>query len=765
MSCARALSLLLCLSTWLWASPASGSTRLVRSFGADAGLTTTSVLSLERDDAGYLWIATYAGVLRFDGQRFERWAPDLIRGEVSVVRAVDGVVYTGGRDGVFEIAGADARPLVGPPGQDLTEVYGIQTNAAGLWLRFVDSVWLRRPDGSWTNPVAEALEGDSPIRLVPLAQPGESRMLLAGRRRVLQLEGEAVTGSLPIAEVRDAVLRNGGITFITGPGEVLHLSDGELVTLHRQHGGVGQDLEIRGDALWAAFDIALVRLEDGLPPEVIDADDGLVAGGTLLLDHEASLWMGTFLGLAQLPEPDTVAHGVGDGLPSSHTRFLGRDGSTLMVSTWQDGVGTIRAEADGWKVESSHTFTIKSRFCSDQDGQLWSITQRGVVAMRGGTIHEWPLAPHFVIGDCSTAADGSVWLATRSGLLHSSDLEVEAAARIWRGPKKQDGSLAVVDTAFEQRGRLFASFGETLCSTEHPGPHSGGPPAGLDWRCEALPGIGNISAVAQLASGSLWVATALDGVYALREGTWRQLPASRKLPAPRIDGLVTSPAGGAWILGHGSLIRVEETEDGEDWVEAERLSSWNGVPSSGGTDLIEEPDGSLWITSALGVVHVPATARASKPVLPVLAELEVTGVSKQEERPDESESMTFMVNAAPNDVQIEFSTLSYRDPARLQYRVRRREQGRWSPLGANAKLRLVDLPPGTHEFIFAASTDGVHWASSPPLRLVVARSFWAWPLPWLLLGAAGLLVGLGWVFGRSAVPASVLTAHDPDKRG
>jgi hypothetical protein len=66
------------------------------------------------------------------------------------------------------------------------------------------------------------------------------------------------------------------------------------------------DMQPRGTTVWVAFDRFLVAIRPGEQPEVIGSDLLPEGGGPLLIDREAALWIGTFSGLVQFPEPETV---------------------------------------------------------------------------------------------------------------------------------------------------------------------------------------------------------------------------------------------------------------------------------------------------------------------------------------------------------------------------------------------------------------------------------------------------------------------------
>ena len=90
-----------------------------------------------------------------------------------------------------------------------------------------------------------------------------------------------------------------------------------------------RDWVVRAFAGNMPYDRFVVGVTPGEAPRIMGPDTGLPAGGPMLVDREGSLWISSFRGLLQFPEPDTVMWSERDGLPSRHTRFaeiLGRRG-------------------------------------------------------------------------------------------------------------------------------------------------------------------------------------------------------------------------------------------------------------------------------------------------------------------------------------------------------------------------------------------------------------------------------------------------------
>jgi signal transduction histidine kinase len=230
-----------------------------------------------------------------------------------------------------------------------------------------------------------------------------------------------------------------------------------------------------------------------------------------------------------------------------------------------------------------------------------------------------------------------------------------------------------------------------------------------------------------------------EGVLWLREGAWVPIPAGEQLSSRFVIGLRPAVDGGLWVLGHGIVARVQPTDDRAGFAVREELAPWVGHLVSGAADLIERPDGGLWIAHNGGLTHVPASSRrpAFKPPPVHLTELRVAGadagVVRGAVRVPDSE--------AP--VSLRFSAATYKAPALLRYRVRL-DDGAWGEARPDGAVDLRGLDVGVHRVEVAASLDGARWTDPPAAVTLVVPPPWygRWEV-WLaaLLAAVGLLVG------------------------
>ncbi|HEX7050804.1 MAG TPA: ATP-binding protein [Longimicrobiales bacterium] len=729
--------LLLC-----WPPAVGAQDRLVRRFAADQGLAVPPVWALAQDAVGFLWIATQGGIYRYDGVEFRQWAPERIDGAAMALATTgDGRIVVQVEDGgIFEITADGAVPLPPPPGGWSPQVRTVAfDDQARLWTVGADSIPVVREAGVWTAIPRERLGGEGARKVRPAADGGMLVLTDAGLWHI------AAPDSAPRKRfdttLADAVsLADGRLIVLTIFGGVFELVSGEVHELASRAAGEipgGRPIALaeRNGTIWVALDRSLVAIRPGQAPEVVGRGDGIESGGPLLVDREGSLWLGSFSALFQYPEPETVLWTDRHGLPGPHVRYVARSGDVLWVTTWQ-GTGIVRRAGTGFNVVGIRDLFSQSRPCTDSRGIVWVSTLRGIVRLRGDrVIARLPERAAFM--DCAAAAGADLWIATVQGLRYA-DVERGALRRITGLPFDLDD--AVIDAVLEdRRGRLWAAGFERICHAPAAAVRAG---RDADWSCETVPGIGNFTALVELPDGTLWGATRRAAVLARTADGWAPLPANTGLASRNVFTLVPSPVGGIWIAGHGILLRVRP--GGPDgWEVLEAPGPRNGLPSIGGADLIEDDDGTLWITTSLGLLHVPPTARFARIAPPrvVLVDARVGTEPVPLDRPLE-------LPADRNRLELRFAALSFRAPGRVHYQVRLAPDAPWEDTRGQPSFRWVDLPPGRYHAEVRASLDGRRWLGAPTRFAFRVLPPW-YRTPWALALFAALGGAVLWAAYRA----------------
>ncbi|MFC5742990.1 two-component regulator propeller domain-containing protein [Dyella tabacisoli] len=699
-----------------------------RIYDQSFGLNSGEVQALAQDDQGFLWLGTSRGLVRFDGREFLSWAPhrldELVKGlahgphDELLVRAENGRVLLR--------SGNDLVALKGPDAADLTTVISLDFDSRGrLWLIRRNEVWWRDRDQSWHRYPATAFGGQSPLRvhargdcvdlftdqgLWCLRTPDTARELLHAPGLWLSAGGDG--RPLWVASHFDD-----GLWMVDGAG---------AHKVSRPQGRAMDMLE-RGRTVWLALDRLLMAIEPDGRTRYIGVHEGLPSGGPLLEDREHSLWLGTFVGLLQFPEPDTWQWGEEEGLPSMHAYDLAEADGQFWVATW---LGL--AHFDIPQVPEHLTPTYRGaygRVCVDAKHDIWISGGHHLLTWRGNNLREvyaFPSRDAAMLGQCTTAADGRLWFATDQGLLRLDQTAKKlvpvtlspagAPDVVWVAP---DGALQVADASTLCRLRMDS---DTSARREN---------------CIANPGGDHFNSATVVTPHSVWLA-ASNGLYAYDGKSVALLPGSEAISGV-LENLTQAPSGGWWAAGVGALLRVVPCEScAAQWDVRETVGIWQGLPGNSTVEALEVANGDLWIAGNRGVWRVPRAVRAGTLPVPRMVPVRAR-IDGQEQPADRAVELA----PAAHRLDLEFAALSFRDRSLLSFRSRLLGQGDWSVPTRVPVLQFAALEPGDYQAEMSASLDGQHWSEAPAdIRFRVLppwyRTYWARAL--FVLAAVALAI-------------------------
>lgn len=444
----------------------------------------------------------------------------------------------------------------------------------------------------------------------------------------------------------------------------------------------------------------------------------------------------------QFPEPETTIWYERSGLPGRHVRFVARAGDVLWVTGWQ-GTARVRRGRAGPEVSVVRELASTTRPCPDALGYVWIATREQIARVwRDSVVARLPRRAVFM--SCAMGSGSTLWIGGEDGQLLRADIRAGTLEPVMDLPTGDGPVEAVLE---DRSGRLWIASRGRVCSiaaarlqagSGDDSGHASG--SGADsWSCEMLPVPGEATSMLELADGTLWLSTRHAGVLARGPDGWRALPAHSGLATRSVFGLVPSPAGGIWILGHGILHRVRPGGP-EGWDVLESPGPWNGLPAGRGADLVEDDDGAIWITTSLGLVHLPPVARdrSFDPPRVVLVDASVDG----EPMPLAG---ALELPADRNRLELRFAALSFREPGRIRYQVRVSPHEPWVETRGQPSFRWVDLPAGQYRAEVRASLDGEHWSEEPArfeFRVLPPWYRTPWANALFLLTVAGVLWGV-----------------------
>lgn len=375
-----------------------------------AGLPQNSVNDVAQDAGGFLWIATFGGIVRFDGFGFTVFdpagQPELPSNRYLTVEvAPDGDVWFGTEaNGLVRFDGEMFTPI----GPELGEVHGL-TVAADGGLRAV------------TTSGYFAVDGEGQLQrlgdVAPTSDPGNT-VVWGGE--VWRVEADGLVGP-----------------------------DGDVFALP---GRVQTLFEDREAGLWVGFDTAgLARIRQlgvrrvtAEAKDVTRAPDGSIVvwaceASEVVGDLELGPWARTFCGTGRWIDDQLWLAGGIDGVPGLHRVVDGRPELVHAAAT--------QALFDGWAVLDGRVLRITDGQAvgihglpaglqgirADGRDAVWVSDGERLLRVTGAGIDQRVAAPspNMPVRDV-LSVDGGVWVSTYGGGLH------------WSG---QDGRLQALTVA------------------------------------------------------------------------------------------------------------------------------------------------------------------------------------------------------------------------------------------------------------------------------------------------------------------------------
>jgi diguanylate cyclase (GGDEF)-like protein len=737
------------------------------------GLPHNSINAIAQTPEGYLWFATWEGLVRYNGQDFtlfdRRHIPAL-------------------RDAALRALHVDARGRL------------VAGGARGSLVRQDDNgVWQALPpapimvtlidgdrDGTlWvgTETAGVVRVGDDGTARVLEPQPAEalgSNFGIAvdsrGRRWSAHAGGLREIGSDGLRNVAMEGLPEGPITAVLGDGERLyigsargvHVADGRAETLVFRpldaslgRVGISRLLSDGRGGLWIG------TLKDGLMRWGAQGLERLGVGPdrpssrilSLFIDREGNLWVGTNSGLFRFTDAPFSSLVRQHGLPDDYVRsVLARDDGSVLIGTAQGlaqsladgrlirlGAGTPLANAsvlsladagagrvwigtydngallwDGQRVvEQLDTSTglpaNEVRALLVDGNALWAGTTRGLARWSGGSMQRWTeangLPTNFVIA-LHRDTRGRLWVGTGLGAVLIENSQVRRLALdTYEAAEYAFGFLE--DPA---RGHVWIASDRGL----------------LRFDAEARP-----SGAVGLAAG---------------------------LPFEKVFGLLLDPQDQLWASGNRGILRLDMTRlnavaDGEALpLDVERFTEADGMASAqcnGGSQpvIALDREGRRWFATSVGATRVDPIdlQRYTRNAPPVVIE----SVTADGRALPLATATPVTLPAGLRRVELRYAGLGFVLPERLRYRHRLDGFDKeWIERGGETLVEYTTLPPGRYTFRVEAAHPRGEWGQSrASLVLDVPPLWWQRPLVAWALGLATLLAAgtmLRWRLHRLA---------------
>ncbi len=723
----------------------------------DQGLPNTTVLALAQTPDGYLWLATYEGLARFDGVRFtvfhsantEGLASSSIR---SLAAARDGTLWIGTHGGgLVRLRDGRFTRYSRAEGLPTEMVMALHIDAAGtVWAGTTGG--LGRVDGGrvlavgpYRDSISALLRDREGFLWVGTHGAGVRRLSPSGEWRTFG-KAEGLPGEVVSSLYEDAE----GSLWIGLVGGGLVRLRGERLQAYGAADGLPSEVvwSVMGDrrgTLWIATGGAgLVRMHDGRFSALAGPEGlGETVLYSLLEDREGNVWVGTNgSGLMRLRDGRFTSFTTREGLSHDFVYAIREDAQGALWAGTSDGLNRF---ADGlWTPQPScggRTHNVVRSLAVDGEGALWAGTYgAGVCRLSGGrwtTYTRRDGLAHDSVRSVLGARDGSVWVGTIGGLsrLHGGE---------WRTFTVADGLPvnSIIGLLEDADGTLWV------------GTDGGGLALHRDGRFQKLGTAEGLPSNVVLAlyrdlDGELWAGTNA-GLALWRRGRFATFGTRDGLPSDSVYQVLDDGRGGLWLGTSRGVARVEraslfEHMGGGGRLRVQVFDKADGLKSAQCTAPAQPAgwrarDGRLWFATTRGLSVIdPAELRRDQGPPPVLIE-EVTADERLL-----SPREPLRLEPGTGAVAFHYTSPALGAPNRVRFRYRLEGLDKdWVEARERRVAYYSHLPPGPYRFrVTAGSADGVWNEENAMVALEVRprlyQTWWFTPL----LGAAALAVALG----------------------
>ena len=712
------------------------------------GVRLGTVHSIAQDRDGYLWIATSAGLLRFDGARFTPWnsltdTPLPASPASALLVASDGTFWVGLADnGIRHIRGSQLRAQ-DQPGGTLGSVTDLAEDHRGTIWAVSDNSLFRIEQGRW--------------QAVPLT--------LNGRRMAVQ---------------RLFVATNGAIWVATATGGVFRRND-ERNEFQRIAAGFAWDVHEDAHGRMWRTDVAagFRRLEDEAPPPRPFAGSGyrlthdrrgniwiatlgeglwraqidrrgaetivrtMLRTGlssdsvqSVFEDRDGNIWVGTTVGLHRLTERKLA--------PVQDVGFVvdvaaARDGINVATT---NGMLALSAATDEWpRVHGPARGPALRTLFLDAQGTWWIGTNNAAWSLTHGVFARLPLspAPATAVTIVAPAAGGGVWLGY-DGWLHRWNGQTAATLQI----PPASGVTQISQAFTDSRGRLWIAFNRGRIGV-----------VGTDGTfrvADSHEGLANgTQAFLEDETHALWAAGS-NGLSLITDRGAVTLDNASGLPASRVWSVVEDNQGYFWLSLDRGLLRVKRddlvraTSDRAYRIEYKLYGTADGLAGAplGNVRSARSTDGRLWFVMGGGLTEVDPTQLG--PVqAPANAPVRIETAIANEERLTPTPLMSLPAGTKRLQISYTAVALSPGNEIRFRYRLDGFDTD-WAVAGARRQAFYTNLSPRTYAFhVEALGEDGNWTPSSATWAFAIQPAFYqtSWFYGASLAGAA-LLVAVAW---------------------
>lgn len=741
--------LLLCILFWLCAAPARGQQPFVRHYWLNESSTPVNVNALAQDTSGYLWLATDAGVYRFNGRSFAPVA-DSVGQPATAIAAAGGQVWVGYGNGRVGMASSGAIvPLPGGRGGEAT-VHHLNTGMGGmLWAGTEAGVRLYAGGRSFGLGSAQGLSDE----FVYTTQLLPGRRLLAGTDQGIneisfangkpQIKVIGTAQGLPDNIIRVLQPVPGTTWYWVGTqagGLALYCYASGRVWVPRISGGwqwgqVNAIWTVSATEAWVATDAGYLLhvLRQGQYDATVTPThlpDKKING--ILADKAGNIWLATNEGLTLTTNRYAAYIPISEPYALKTVTAMACDARNMLWYAQNEQLYRLPLHTAGAKPERMlRAPGIISTLYADAQGTLWVGTlDKGLHYTRDGhtllPVTGIPNLQGTGILDVNGTAN-ALWVASLNGVEELRYTPGGGVAMLrHHGKKNGVGSDYVYEIYPDSKGRIWlATDGAGVCLYD----------GKAYTRWDARSGLGSkvVYTLTEDARGHIWAATLDSGLYRYDGTRWAHIPREQGLQDINISALGAN-ATGQVVVVHARGVDEWYPQSGQFRHYNRRLVMHIDSTSPVLQLCARDVAGNVYVPYEHGIMQFRNLPGGHD----IGARVHISGISAQLS-PVPFGTRSFRHNE--NQISFHYEGINYVNPDRLRYRYRLHGLSDDWVTTADEEATFPKLRPGTYTFYVQASLNNVFdTRAQASYTFTIARPYWMrwWFLALLVLGGGVL---------------------------
>lgn len=732
----RFIPLALCL---LLTTEAAAQTKLPFNFvfskwTENNGLPQNSVNDIIQTRDGYIWVATFGGLARFDGTKFTVFdkfnSPGLASNRIlTLFQDRDGGLWIGTERGLSYYKNGSFKTFSKKDGFSMYDnVRVFQDKKGVIWL-FAYPVFYQFHDGRFYK---QKIINDETLRREAYA--GEADFFVPFRNKIYAVIDGKVINFFTNRKFRQSNFRSviqhpeGTIWATTNSVGLYKIQENGVSRYTSKDGLLSNSLQVvycdKQGVIWVTGSKGLNYVLGNKIHSITDKRGMPDAQyGAIIQDGEGNYWLGTQTsGVVQMRRTIITTYGPKEGLKNDELLSLCfRDDGSLLIGTNGGGIYELRNKKI---IYSPLNKIIKHRFIwfifEDSRKRIWCFNQDLCYINEKGKL-VYPREKKFDLYNTRVVYEdraGNIWIGYRFGLLRYHD------NHFTRFSTAQGLSDNYVRCIFEDnKGNIWAGTVDGLNEISN----------GKIKSYTSIPGLRSQSfrAIYQDQDGVLWFGTYGGGLVRLKDGKFFVFTTENGLHQNVVSTIVEDRRGYFWLGGNRGIQRVSRQEldnyaDGKtpsyfvyNYGKSDGMVS---AETNGGfqPSAVKDRDGNIYFPTVKGLVVVHTRElHINHEVPPVYIEKVLAG-GKARSLDD------LRIPYDSSNVEIQFCVLSFTAPrkVRSKYIMEGYDKG-WNDAGDRRYASYTNLPPGTYTFrVIASNADNIWNEKGAAITITILPPFW-----------------------------------------